>query len=167
MTFGSLRAPSETPGAPADTWAAGGTVPTNQALMSGARLIQARSDRRTWASLLHRPAASALGRVRPRRPVHGRSPRRRPALPRLARADRAVRRERTRRVLAPSSPMIWLYWRRLRLAIPVAGIALAVLAALVLLADRLARAGTASTTHAPPGRGACARPPPVVRTSVG
>src|SRR5258708_36352796 len=97
MTFGSLRAPSETPGAPADTWAAGGTVPTNQALMSVARWIQARSDRRTWASWLHRPAASALGRVRPRRPVHGRSPRGRPALPRLARAELALRRGPSRR----------------------------------------------------------------------
>src|SRR5258707_8581589 len=159
MTFGSLRAPSETPGAPADTWAAGGTVPTNQALMSGARLIQARSDRRPWASLRHRQAASALGRAGPRQPVHGRSPRRRPALPRLARADRAVRRERTRRVLAPSSPMIWLYWRRLRLAIAVAGITLAMLTALVLLADRLAGPESASTSQsAAAGGPAAARP---------
>src|SRR5258706_14360551 len=167
MTFGSLRAPSETPGAPADTWAAGGTGPTNPALMSGARLIQARSDRRTWASLRHRPATSALGRARPRRPVHGRSPRQRPALPRLARADRAVRRERTRRVLAPSSPMIWLYWRRLRVAICAAGIPLAVLAGLVLLADRPPRPESAFTSPAPPAGGPRADPPRVSGPLVG
>jgi sigma-E factor negative regulatory protein RseB len=41
--------------------------------------------------------------------------------------------------------MIWLYWRRLRLGIAVAGITLAMLAALALLADRLAEPDSAST----------------------
>ena len=41
--------------------------------------------------------------------------------------------------------MIWLYWRRLRLAIAVAGITLGLMAALALLADTLAGSDPAST----------------------
>jgi sigma-E factor negative regulatory protein RseB len=43
--------------------------------------------------------------------------------------------------------MIWLYWRRLRLAIAIAGIALGGLAALALLADTLAEPDSASTAQ--------------------
>ncbi len=55
--------------------------------------------------------------------------------------------------------MIWLYWRRLRLAIAVAGITLAMLTALVLLADRLAGPESAATSQsAAAGGPAAARP---------
>jgi sigma-E factor negative regulatory protein RseB len=49
--------------------------------------------------------------------------------------------------------MIWLYWRRLRLAIAVAGITLGGLAALALLADTLAKPDSAATPQPAAARG--------------
>lgn len=50
--------------------------------------------------------------------------------------------------------MIWLYWRRLRLAIAIAGITLGGLAALALLADTLAEPDSGSTAQPAAARGA-------------
>lgn len=49
--------------------------------------------------------------------------------------------------------MIWLYWRRLRLAIAVAGITLGLMAALALLADTLAGSDSAATAKTAAARG--------------
>jgi sigma-E factor negative regulatory protein RseB len=61
--------------------------------------------------------------------------------------------------------MIWLYWRRSRLAIGVAGVTVGVLAALVLLADTLAEPDSAARPRLATARGPAAARPQLVLPS--